>query len=174
MRWCQLLLLGLFTAAPFAIIWFLFYRGFITRNGPNATVRMDPVKPAPSAETEEGGFESHLQRYSDLAKLLLTLAAATVAFLVNFLANISSEGKRSIYSVKLESACAPSIWFLGASAACSIIFMLSENYAYEAYCQSSNRDTYSPAWYAFNVALGFCGFGYFLVAYAVLAFKIFW
>lgn len=112
MRWCQLLLLCFVTAALFAVIWFLFYQGFINRHGRDATVRMDPVEPEPSAEIVKGGFESHLQRYSDLAKLLLTLAAATVAFLVNFLANISSEGKRSIYSIRLESACASSIWFL--------------------------------------------------------------
>ncbi len=121
-----------------------------------------------------GGFETHIQRYQDLAKLLLTLAAGTVAFLVNFLAGIPIDGKRSVYSLRLEHACPSSIILLGLSGACAILFLLSENYAYETYCHDEKRDTYTPAWYGFNLALGFSGFIFFLLAYAWLAYRILW
>jgi hypothetical protein len=160
--------------APLALLWLYFYRDFRARF-PGSNVSFDPVEAAPPAiNAVPGGFEPHLQRYQDLAKLLLTLGAATIAFLVNFLTGIPVDGKRSIYSIRLEKACPSSIALLGLSAACAIIFLLSENYAYETYCHDAQRDTYTPAWYAANLALGFSGFGFFLCAYAWLALRIFW
>jgi hypothetical protein len=136
---------------------------------------MDPVEAAPTAKkTVQGGFEAHLQRYQESAKLLLTLSTATIAFLVNSLAGIDPDKKRSLYSIRLEKACPSSIALLGLSAVCSITFLLSENYAYETYCHDPQRNTYTPGWYALNTALGFYSFFLFLAAYGWLAIRIFW
>jgi hypothetical protein len=172
-RLCVLLLWALSVLALLSVMWLYFYRNFRSRF-PGSNVSMDPVEAGPSAKkTVPGGFEPHLQRYQDLAKLLLTLAAATIAFLVNFLTNISGEGKRNTYSLRLENVCPSSIALLGLSAACAIGFLLSENYAYETYCHAQTRDTYTPGWYALNLTLGFAGFGFFLAAYTWLALRIF-
>jgi hypothetical protein len=171
---CALAVWAVFTLVPLGLLWLYFYRDFRARF-PGCNVSFDPVEAAPlGTRLVPGGFEPHLRRYQDLAKLLLTLGAATIAFLVNFLTSIPVDGKRSIYSIRLEKACPSSIALLGLSAACAIIFLLSENYAYETYCHDAQRDTYTPAWYAVNSALGFSGFGFFLFAYAWLAFRIFW
>jgi hypothetical protein len=49
-------------------------------------------------------FEPHAKRYQALAKLVLTLAAASAAFLLSFLANIDISKPRSSYSIRLEYA----------------------------------------------------------------------
>jgi hypothetical protein len=50
----------------------------------------------------KGAFEPHAKRYQALAKLVLTLAAASAAFLLSFLANIDISKPRSSYSIRLE------------------------------------------------------------------------
>jgi hypothetical protein len=145
------------------------------RRFPDSNVSFDPVEAAPSAKKiVSGGFETHIQRYQDLAKLLLTLAAATIAFLVNFLTSVPVDGKRSVYSLRLEKVCPSAIVLLGACAVCAILFLLSENYAYETYCHDERRDSYTPEWYGFNLGVGFSGFLFFLAAYAWLAYRILW
>jgi len=49
-------------------------------------------------------FEPHAKRYQDLAKLVLTLAAASSAFLLSFLVNIDFSKLRNNYSLRLEAA----------------------------------------------------------------------
>lgn len=141
---CALLLWALCPLGLITLLWLYFFRSFKARF-PGSNVAMDPVEAAPSAKQfPTGGFEPHLQRYQDLAKLILTLAAATIAFLVNFLTNLPTDGKRNSYSLKLERACDSSIALLGMSAVCAIIFILSANYAYETYCHDAERNTYTP------------------------------
>src|SRR5882724_7852130 len=60
----------------------------------------------------QGEFEKHAERYQSLAKLVLTLSAASVAFLLNFLVNIDPTKSRSSYSIKMESAAPSVISFL--------------------------------------------------------------
>ena len=169
---CSLLLWALAVVALPLLIGIYSCRSF-KRRFPGSNVSFDPVEAAPSAKKiVSGGFETHIQRYQDLAKLLLTLAAATIAFLVNFLTGIPVDGKRSVYSLRLERVCPSAIALLGVCAVCAILFLLSENYAYETYCHDEQRDSYTPAWYGFNLALGFSGFLFFLAAYAWLAYRI--
>jgi hypothetical protein len=171
---CTLLVWVLCVLGSFSLSWFCFRRDFRNRY-PGANVALDPVEADPSTKKAvPGGFEPHMRRYQDLAKLLLTLAAATIAFLVNFLAGIPVGGKRNVYSLGLEKACPCSIALLGLSAICAILFLLSENYAYETYCHDPMRDTYKPSWYAFNLSLAFWGFVSFFLAYAWLALRVFW
>lgn len=133
---------------------------------------MDPVEADESVKEVTGGFEPHLKRYQELAQLILTLATATVAFLVNFLVGIRVDEKRSLYSLKLESACPSSIVFLGFSALFAIAFILRENQTYEGYCHAPRRDTYTAGSYATNLALGYSCIIWFLFAYAFLAYRL--
>lgn len=134
--------------------------------------RMDPVQPNPALQQIVGGFEPHLKRYQDLAQLVLTLATATVAFLVNFLTGIRVDEKRSIYSLKLEAACPSAVVFLGLSAIFAIAFILRYNTTYERYCHNPQRDTYTTEAYAVNLALGYSTLVWFLFAYGFLAYRL--
>lgn len=133
---------------------------------------MDPVRADESVGEVLGGFEPHLKRYQELAQLILTLATATVAFLVNFLVGLRADEKRSIYSLRLESACPSGITFLGFSALFAIIFVLRENQTYEGYCHTPMRNTYTPASYAINFALGYSCIIWFFAAYVFLAYRL--
>lgn len=169
-RTCTLLVEILSGAGAFTAFYLVFKHG-LRRTGA-ATYRMDPVQPQPSLQEIAGGFEPHLKRYQDSAQLVLTLAAATVAFLVNFLTGIRADEKRSIYSLKLEAACPSAVVFLGLSAAFVITFILRYNTTYERYCHSPQRNTYTAAAYAANLALGYSAFGWFFFAYVFLAYRL--
>ena len=101
----------------------------------------------------KGEFEPHAERYQSLAKLLLTLASASAAFLVNFLC---------------------------LSAGSCIVFMLLENLYYEDYIHSKfpsegtkPRETYTGKRYALILTLSGMGIVYFVLAYGVLAVWLF-
>jgi hypothetical protein len=154
--------------AVFALLFTVVFSN-LKNNGP---FRMDPATPDKDVGEVSGGFEPHLKRYQDLAQLVLTLATATVAFLVNFLAGIHPDDKRGPYSIKLENACPSAIAFLALSAFFAISFILLENLAYETYSHSPKRNTYSAKWYALNISLGYSSVICFFVAYAFIAFRL--
>jgi hypothetical protein len=129
---------------------------------------------------EFGAFESHAKRYQDLAKLVLTLATASIAFLVNFLVNLNPSGNRSAYSMRLEAASPWVISFLCISAVSLLLFLLFENLFYEDYVHSKytsnpndSRETYTGARYAMNLTFGWTGLLWFFMAYAIVAYRLF-
>jgi len=130
---------------------------------------------------EFGAFEPHAKRYQDLAKLVLTLATASIAFLVNFLVNLNADLKtRSSYSLRLEATSPWVIAFLCLSAMSLLLFLLFENLFYEDYVHSrytrqpcDSKETYSGARYALNLTFGWTGLLWFFIAYVVLAYKLF-
>ena len=136
------------------------------------TFHMDPVSPHDTVKEVAGGFEPHLKRYQELAQLILTLATATVAFLMNFLTSIHVDEKRTVYSLRLEGACPSAIIFLGFSAFFAIAFILRENQTYEGYCHAPLRNTYTPASYAANLSLGYSCLFWFFFAYGYLAYRL--
>lgn len=124
----------------------------------------------------QGEFENHAARYESIAKLVLTLAAASVAFLLNFLVSIDPSKLRNGYNVKLELAAPAVITLLCLSAACGLGFLLFQALFYENYVhakypanQAKSRETYTAARYAWNLSLAASGFLYFLIAYIVAA-----
>jgi len=132
------------------------------------------------AREEFGAFEPHAKRYQDLAKLILTLSTASIAFLVNFLVNLNPNAVRSAYSIRLEVASAWVIAFLCLSAISLLLFLLFENLFYEDYVHSKytahprhSRETYTGARYAVNLTFGWTGLLWFFVAYAILAYRLF-
>jgi hypothetical protein len=127
-----------------------------------------------------GAFEPHANRYQDLAKLVLTLATASIAFLVNFLVNISTDQKnRSLYSFRLEDGASWVIACLCVSVASLLLFLLLENVFYEDYVHSkytrdpiNSRETYTGRKYALNLTFAWTGLFWFFMAYAIVAYRI--
>jgi hypothetical protein len=85
------------------------------------------------AGRKEGDFEPHAKRYQDLAKLVLTLAAASAAFLLSFLVNIDVSKPSNSYGIRLECAAPFAMVFLCLSAGLCLTFMLLQNIYYEHY-----------------------------------------
>ena len=81
----------------------------------------------------KGEFEPHAKRYQALAKLVLTLAAASAAFLLSFFANIDVSKPRNDYSIRLEYVAPSAMVFLCLSAGACLIFLLLQNICYEQY-----------------------------------------
>jgi hypothetical protein len=118
-------------------------------------------------------FEPHLKRYQDLAKLILALSAATIAFLFNFLASVPDEpGARGVYSRALEDASPFALVFLCLSVFSALSFILWQIYQYETYEHSEEGETYTGNKYATTVAFGFSCLIWFFAAYAYLAYKM--
>ncbi len=127
---------------------------------------MDPLN-------EKGAFEPHAKRYQDLAKLMVTLSAATVAFLLNFLTRVEPNGQHlNEYSIRLEAAAPASIILLAVSVGCALLFLLLQNLAYEDYCHSEKKDTYSADKYAGQLTLAALGFMAFFLAFALVAYHL--
>ena len=75
-----------------------------------------------------GAFEPHAKRYQALAKLVLTLAAASAAFLLSFFANIDVSKPRNDYSIRLEYVAPSAMVFLCLSAGSRLIFLLLQTF----------------------------------------------
>lgn len=118
-----------------------------------------------------GAFENHLKRYQQLAQLIATLSTASIAFLVNFLAGISPDQRRGIYSVRMEHACPWVTPFLAFSTGFAFAFILLENLAYEVYSHrpSGQPSPYTREWYAANISLGYSSAVLLVVGYTLLA-----
>jgi hypothetical protein len=119
-----------------------------------------------------GAFEPHLARYQSIAKLILTLSAATVAFLFNFLVNHTGGPGANAYGNALEKACPLAIMFLCLGAFCALVFILGQTYIYESYCHSEKKDSYTGGIYAAQIALGWSGLLWFMMSYGYIAFKL--
>ena len=89
-----------------------------------------------------GAFEPHASRYQDLAKLVLTLATASIAFLVNFLVNIPTDQKnRSLYSFRLEDGASWVVACLCVSVASLLLFLLLRMFFTKITCTLNTRVT---------------------------------
>jgi hypothetical protein len=130
---------------------------------------------------EFGAFEPHAKRYQDLAKLILTLSTASIAFVVNFLVGLTADAKtRSPYSLRLEAASPWVIAFLCLSTVSLLLFLLFENLFYEDYVHSKytrnpsdSKETYTGRRYALNLTFAWTGLLWFFVAYMILAYRLF-
>ncbi len=129
---------------------------------------MDPLD-------EKGAFEPHLKRYQGLAKLVVTLATASIAFLFGFLVNRPADPKaQNVYATALEGAFPLAVCSLCSSVFLLLLFMLGQTYIYEEYCHRTpeRRSIYKGWLYALQVSVGWTGFLSFLFAYGYLAFKL--
>jgi hypothetical protein len=124
---------------------------------------------------EDKAFEPHLKRYQDLAKLIITLATASAAFLFSFLVNHGSSSIPENPFARLLVTEAPfAIICLCLSVFLLLSFILLENYIYESYCHTpkAKRDVYKGWVYAIVVSVGWTGFLFFVFAFGYIAFKV--
>jgi hypothetical protein len=156
--WNALLIL----AVPSAVIFLLAF--FSLKKG--AYYIFDPKhNNHPTLRAEGRDFEPHSKRYNDLARLLITLSAGIVAFIVNTLAGGGEHPSR--YWGKIESTAPIVVGFFGASIALLILFSVLQAYWYEQYCHWPNHNSYSRLKYAICISLGFTG----LLAFGI---GVFW
>lgn len=104
-------------------------------------------------KAEGGDFEQHSKRYQDLAKLAITLSAASIGFLIS----MATGDKDTPVVASLKSVTPIVIGFFAACIALLIFFMLLQSYFYESYCHSPDHSTYRRWQYAFNVSMGWTG-----------------
>jgi len=149
-----------------SLIFLLIYAGAL-RTLPEKYYDFDPQR-------KPGGFEPHAKRYQDLARLVITLSTASVAFLVNFLVTIPSgtNTPTNRYSLAIAPVAPLAIGAFSLSVLSLIIFLLIENYCYEQYCHSTGKNTYTRKKYAANVAFGYSGLLWFFLGYAILALRL--
>ena len=124
----------------------------------------------------KGEFEPHAERYQSLSKLVLTLASASTAYLVNFLVNLDGTKPRTSYSLRLEAVAPTALTLLCLSAGSCLGFLLLENLYYEDYVHSkypsegiAPRETYTGARYATILMLSGTGLVFFVLAYVIVA-----
>ena len=119
----------------------------------------------------DGDFAQHSQRYQDLARLIITLSAGAVAFLVNTLAN----EKEPIPTVtkKIEWSAPIVVGFFGSSIGLLIVFIGVQTLWYEQYCHRPKHDSYVPWKYAMSNALGVSGLLAFILGFIWLAANVF-
>ena len=125
---------------------------------------------------KQGAFELHAKRYQDLAKLVLTLAAASAASLLSFLVNIDVSKPQNSYSVRLEAAAPFAMVFLCLSAGSCLTFMLLQNIYYEHYTHVmypieegvTKKSPYSGKKYAFVLMFAEASMFSFVLSYIVI------
>src|SRR5690348_1372315 len=81
---------------------------------------------------ENGTFEPHAKRYQDLARLIIALSTAAIAFLISILAK--GESSDHGFAQTIRAAAPIVIGFFGACTALLIFFILLQTYFYEEYC----------------------------------------
>jgi hypothetical protein len=124
-----------------------------------------------TGDPDSGDFGPHLQRYTDLAKLAITLSAGAIAFLINTLVN--QKPPVTVFVQKVEDVAPIVMGFFGASIGLLIIFLLVVTFAYEQYCHDKDHKFYKSWMYATVVSLGFSGALAFGMAFGWLAFSLF-
>jgi hypothetical protein len=129
------------------------------------------MDPKHSGDKEAGDFSPHLQRYTDLAKLAITLSAGAIAFLINTMVN--QKPPVTEFVQKVEDSAPIVVGFFGASIALLIIFILFITFAYEQYCHDKTHTSYKSWMYATVVSLGFTGALAFGMAFGWLAVSLF-
>jgi hypothetical protein len=131
-----------------------------------------------------GAFEPHIKRYQELARLVLTLATASAAFLINLIVNPPEKHLPSDTAAKLLNEAPQAILFLCATAFFLLLFMTLLNFFYENYSHFHYLPETHPdkkrrigeyrRWkYALVLSLGYSGFLAFFAAYACLARSLF-
>jgi len=133
------------------------------------------------AGRKEGAFEPHANRYQDLARLVLTLAAASAAFLLSFLVNIDVSKPSNSYGSRLEDAAPFAMVFLCLSAGSCLTFMLLQNIYYEHYTHrvyptkedDTRKSPYSGKKYAIVLMFAEASMFFFASAYFVIGMWLF-
>jgi hypothetical protein len=120
---------------------------------------------------EGGDFSQHWSHYEGLAKLVVTLSAGALAFLISTVSN--QRPPLSQFSQRLTDVTPIVVGFFGASILFLILFLLWMAYRYEDYCHTANHDSYRAWQYAMTVSLGVMGFVAFVCGFGWLGVNLF-
>lgn len=120
---------------------------------------------------DEASFKDHSARYQDLGKLIVTLSAGAIAFLVNTLVNQKESMNQATHRV--IDVCPIVVGFFGCSIAFIVIFSGLQANWYEEYCNSPLHDSYSAWKYDLSTGLGLGGAFAFLAGFGWLAANLF-
>jgi len=153
-------------AGPIIVIFGLAF----LRVRPYAHYFFDP-KHNKGASPDAGDFSPHLQRYTDLAKLAITLSAAAIAFLINTL--INQKPPVTEFAQKVTDNTPIIVGFFGSAIALLIAFLVTITYLYEDYCHSVDHTSYKPWKYATCTSLAWNGVLAFVFAFGWLAVNLF-
>jgi hypothetical protein len=118
-----------------------------------------------------GDFGPHLQRYQDLAKLVITLSTGAIAFLINTLINqkepLSPMASKAVQTGPIVTG------FFGAAISLLIGFMVVQTVWYEEYSHSMKHNTYAAWKYCVSTTLGYTGLLSFVLGFIWLAHNLF-
>lgn len=118
---------------------------------------------------DAGDFAPHWARYESLAKLVITLSAGAIAFLINLEANSTlNDFTRKVFNVSPIV-----VGFFGASIFFLILFLLWMTYCYEEYCHRAEHDSYRNWKFALSISFGWMGFLAFILGFIWLAQNLF-
>ena len=121
---------------------------------------------------DEGGiYEPHAKRFQDLAKLAITLSAASIAFLVTIVA--SDKPASPQFALKVEAVAPIVAGLFGSCIALLVLFMVVQAVWYEEYCHSPDHSTYLRWKYALSTSLGYTGLLSFVLGFIWLAHNLF-
>lgn len=148
----------------------VFLRGFFSLKK-GCSYFFDPKHNIDSRLKDAGDFERHSERYQAVAKLVITLSAGAIAFLISTLTNDKSPAPAFVQRV--EEAAPIVVGYFGASIALLIAFMVVQTVHYEEYCHSPEHDTYNRWKYALNMSLGWTGLISFVLGFTWLARNVF-
>jgi hypothetical protein len=123
------------------------------------------------ATPDAGDFGPHLQRYTDLAKLSITLSAGVIAFLINTL--VGQKPPVTDFAQKVADNAPIVVGFFGAAIALLIGFVLAATFFYEQYCHSLDHSSYKAWKYATVLSLGWGGLFAFVLGFCWLALSLF-
>jgi hypothetical protein len=159
------------------VLWILLPLGAVIfvvafRSLPNGThYFFDPKHNKDSRLKDAGEFGPHSQRYQDLAKLLIALAAGAIAFFINLFAN--DKPPTAAFVTKAEGVAPIVVGFFGCSIALLVAFMICQTVWYEEYSHSPGHDSYTRVKYAICTTLGWCGLMSFILAFCWVAITLF-
>jgi hypothetical protein len=130
----------------------------------------DPKHNQDSRLEDAGDFSPHFQRYCDLAKLMITLSVAAMAFLFN---SVASPKAGNEFSVRISEVAPIVVGFFGSATACLMGFIFYETLFYEDYCHTPDHSSYSRRKYALCITFACVGCGAFLLGFFWLAINTF-
>jgi hypothetical protein len=132
----------------------------------------DPKHNANLLLRQEGAdFSQHWSHYEGLSKLVITLSAGALAFLINSIANDTR--KNAPFFEKLSDVAPIVVGFFAAAILFLVLFLLWMAYCYEDYCHTATHDSYKAWKYAVSVSLGVMGFISFVCGFGWLGVNLF-
>lgn len=131
----------------------------------------DPRHGIDTRQADAGDYSAHYQRYMDMAKLCITLSAASIAFLINSLLNEKPDSASMVH--KIANTAPIVVGFFGLTIATLILFMVFQTVFYEAYSHSPDHNTYSRSKYALCNSLDWTGLLLFVIGFGWLAQNLF-